>query len=359
METKNREKLLLIATGGCLVLLLLNWLVISPLIASWHRRSDRIAALRKSIADGNVTLRRGGSILDRWERMRTNALSSTPTMAERQLFDAFDGWVRESRVTEGSFKPQLKQTDDNYSVYECRAEVTGTYGTIIRCLYDLEKDPMGLQLQGVELTSRDDSGQQLSLGLELSGLLLPPPNPTEISLPLMGAGLPASAQESNAVAALDWSSFESIAQKNIFDPTRSRGRGPRTIRPAPAIVRSFTFRGTIEDAAIFAGDGAGKGYLRCGGTINGFKVMKIPISYTDPVVVLTDPGGAIVVLKQGENMRREEDGPWTKSDQPAPAAIAAAAETTASDATASSSPASTAVSDILTKLRLKREQEEK
>jgi hypothetical protein len=161
METKNREKLLLIATGACLVLLLLNWLVISPLTASWHRRSDHIAELRKSLADGAMLLRRKDSIRERWDRMSTNALSSTPTVAERQLFDAFDGWVRESRVTEGSFKPQL----------------TGTYATIIRFLYDLEKDPMGLQLQGVELTARDDTGQQISLGLELSGLLLPPPNP--------------------------------------------------------------------------------------------------------------------------------------------------------------------------------------
>ena len=179
METKNRERFLLILTGGCLILLLLNWLVISPLIASWHRRSDRIADLRKSLDDGAMLIRRADSIRDQWDRMSTNALSSTPTVAERQLFDAFDRWVRDSRVTEGSFKPQLKPTDDNYSVMECQADVTGSYSTIIRFLYDLESDPMGVQLQGLELTSRDDTGQQISLGLELSGLLLPTtaPNP--------------------------------------------------------------------------------------------------------------------------------------------------------------------------------------
>jgi Tfp pilus assembly protein PilO len=173
METKNREKLLMIWTGVAVVVLLLKLLVVSPLVASWHRRADHIAELRKSLADGAQLLRRGDTIRDRWDRMSTNALSSTPTVAERQLFDAFDRWVRESKVTEGSFKPQLKQTDDNYSVMECHAEVTGAYDTIIRFLYDLEKDPMGVQLQGVELTSRDDNGRQISLGLELSGLLLP------------------------------------------------------------------------------------------------------------------------------------------------------------------------------------------
>jgi hypothetical protein len=177
METKNREKLLLIGVGLCLFFLLFKWLVISPLIATWDRRSDRIAGLRKSLADGDMLLRRQDSIHASWTRMSTNALSTTPTVAERQLFDAFDRWVRESHVTEGSFKPQLKQTDDNYSVMECHAEVTGAYATIIRFLYDLESDPMGLQLQGVELTSRDDAGQQISLGLELSGLLLPAANP--------------------------------------------------------------------------------------------------------------------------------------------------------------------------------------
>jgi hypothetical protein len=176
METKNREKLLLIVTGGCLVLLLLNWLVITPLTASWHRRSDRIAALRKSLDDGAVMIRRQDIIRGRWQQMSTNALSSLPTVAERQLFDAFDGWVRESHVIEGSFKPELKPTDDNYSLMQCHAEVTGTYSAIIRFLYDLEKDPTGLQVQDVEMTARDDTGQQISLGLELSGLLLPSPN---------------------------------------------------------------------------------------------------------------------------------------------------------------------------------------
>jgi Tfp pilus assembly protein PilO len=177
MEIKNRERLLLIATGGCLVLMILNWLVISPLTASWHHRSDRIAALRKSLGDGAMLLRREASIRERWELMSANALSSTPTAAERQLFDAFDRWVRASGVTEGSFKPQLKDTDDNYSVMECRADVTGNSQTIGKFLDKLQADPLGIRLQSLELTSRDDNGQQLSLGLELNGLLLPAPNP--------------------------------------------------------------------------------------------------------------------------------------------------------------------------------------
>jgi hypothetical protein len=42
MESKNREKLLLIGVAACIALWLLNLLVISPLIDGWHGRSDEI-----------------------------------------------------------------------------------------------------------------------------------------------------------------------------------------------------------------------------------------------------------------------------------------------------------------------------
>jgi len=176
----------------------------------------------------------------------------------------------------------------------------------------------------------------------------------------LGAGQAALGQETNASAAPARISLQTVMQKNIFDPTRSGGR----VRGGPArraaIVRSFTFRGTIGDGdvALFTGDGAAKGYLRVGKMINGFKVMKIPVSYTDPVVILTDPSGTIVKLKEGESMRREEDGPWTKSDRSAPAVVASA-EPKGEEASATPSAGPAGESDILRKLRLKREQEDK
>jgi hypothetical protein len=39
-------------------------------------------------------------------------------------------------------------------------------------LYDVEKDPMALKLDSVELSAHDTTGQQLTLGLQISGLVL-------------------------------------------------------------------------------------------------------------------------------------------------------------------------------------------
>jgi hypothetical protein len=47
-------------------------------------------------------------------------------------------------------------------------------GAVSRFLYDVEKDPMALRLEIVEVSSRDAEGQQLALGLQVSGLVLTP-----------------------------------------------------------------------------------------------------------------------------------------------------------------------------------------
>lgn len=175
METKNREKMLAIAAGVGLGLLILNYLVISPLIDGWQSRTKQINALREEIANGAMLIRRQDIVEASWDQMRTNALDSNPAAAEKQLFKAFDHWVSQSGSTEGSFRPQIQETDDNYSTIDCRAEVSGDMQTLLHFLYNMEKDPLGVKIEAFELTSRDDNGRQLTLGLDLSGLVLPAP----------------------------------------------------------------------------------------------------------------------------------------------------------------------------------------
>ena len=50
-----------------------------------------------------------------------------------------------------------------------------TSARLSRFLYSVERDPMALKLELVELGARDKDGQQLSLGLQLSGLVLNTP----------------------------------------------------------------------------------------------------------------------------------------------------------------------------------------
>jgi hypothetical protein len=55
---------------------------------------------------------------------------------------------------------------------ECRADAFGNMQALTRFLYDVEKDPLALKVEAVEITTRDNDGQELSLALQVSGLVL-------------------------------------------------------------------------------------------------------------------------------------------------------------------------------------------
>jgi hypothetical protein len=74
-----------------------------------------------------------------------------------------------------SIKPQWKRGQTSqYSLLECRVDVTGSLPALVRFLHEVEKSPLALRIDSLELNARDESGGKLSLGLLVSGLRLVP-----------------------------------------------------------------------------------------------------------------------------------------------------------------------------------------
>jgi hypothetical protein len=177
VKIKNRQQFLGIAAVVGVAILVSDKLIITPLINGWKARSEQIAELRKSVNQGGVLLQRENAIRSRWERMRTNTLPDNISAAENEVLQAFERWSQDSRISISSIKPQWKKAGDDYMTLECRADAFGTMQTLTRFLYDVEKDPLALKVDSVEITSRDNDGQQLSLAVQVSGLLLNPEAP--------------------------------------------------------------------------------------------------------------------------------------------------------------------------------------
>ena len=174
MKIKNRQQLLTIGALAVVALFAADKLLISPLANFWKERSKQIAELRKKVEDGNQLIKHEQSWRSRWDQMRKNTLPNNPSIAEQQVLGAFDRWSQTNRVSITSINPQWKHDADEYTTLQCRVEAAGSLSALSRFLYDIEKDPMALKLEIVELSSRDNEGQQLALGLQVSGLVLTP-----------------------------------------------------------------------------------------------------------------------------------------------------------------------------------------
>jgi len=174
MQIKNRQQLLVVGAIAAVVLFAGDRLVLTPLLAAWNSRAKTISTLRQKISDAKSLVQREEGIRSRWERMSSNTLTNDNSAAEQRLWGAVEQWAQNSGVTISAFTPQWKHDSDDYITYECRVDAAGDLGKLSRFLYSVERDPMALKLELVELGARDKEGQQLSLGLQLSALVLTP-----------------------------------------------------------------------------------------------------------------------------------------------------------------------------------------
>lgn len=172
MEIKNRQQRLIVATLVVLGLFFANLVIYGPLVKWWGSRQADVKALKQEVKQGRALINRESVIRDEWRHIQSNTLANDPSQAEQKLLKAFDNWAGDSGVNVESITPQWQNDQNDYSTLDCRVEASGDLGTLSRFIYEIENDPMTLQLQSVELTASDDKGRQLTLGLEISGLAL-------------------------------------------------------------------------------------------------------------------------------------------------------------------------------------------
>jgi hypothetical protein len=174
VQIKNRQKLLVIVAIASVAILAGDKLVLTPLTNAWDARAARVRQLRGQLVHGKSLVQRERGIRNHWNEMQQRSLTNNASAAEQQVFRAIDSWAQDTGVTINAITPQWKHDSDEYATYECRVDAGGDLSRLSRFIYHVEREPLALKLDAVELSARDKEGQQLSLGLQFSALMLNP-----------------------------------------------------------------------------------------------------------------------------------------------------------------------------------------
>jgi Tfp pilus assembly protein PilO len=174
VKIENRQQMLAIGAIAVVGIFVLDKILISPLTHLWSTRADAIRKLQADVTSGKALLKRERDYRVTWDQMRTNTLPNDPSLAEQNVLQAFDRWSRETGISVTSLSPQWKHDADQYMTLECRVDATGNLPTVARFIHDIEKDPMAFKIESLEITTKDNDGQQLALGLQVSALVLTP-----------------------------------------------------------------------------------------------------------------------------------------------------------------------------------------
>ncbi len=172
MNIQNRQQMLIILTAVAAALLIGNSLVYEPLAKLWSAHVTEMRNLKDQVKEGNLLIKRADAVRGRWKDMRANALPANTSLAAQQVINAIDNWSRASGAEVSSIMPQWKYDSTNYMTYNCHVQASGNMSTLSQFIYQIEKGPMALKLDSVDLSAHDEYGQNLQLDLQISGLAL-------------------------------------------------------------------------------------------------------------------------------------------------------------------------------------------
>lgn len=168
------------------------------------------------------------------------------------------------------------------------------------------------------------------------------------------AGSRATARAAKTVE--DFSNFRIVADRNIFNPNRRYSR-PGESQPKPKQVDSFGLVGVMsyEKGTFAFFDGSTSDFKKV--LKSSDKIANYTICEITPNAVKLDNGGKKLELHIGAQLRREDQGEWTLSNEPQSYAVSSTASSSNANASAATDAPSGADADVLKKLMQRREQE--
>jgi hypothetical protein len=192
MQIKNRQQLLIFVTVAAVVLFVGDAIIVEPLIKTWKTRRAAIQKLRNDITTGKRLMKHEKEDQALWDARQRRTLTNDVTFAAQQVYEAVNVWANQSGAQMSGYTPQWKPSNDKdkYSTYECHVDASGDIERLIHFVYCAETEPLALRIDSIDLSTKDKNGLQLTLGLQISGLILNNANPAASANPAQTPNLP-------------------------------------------------------------------------------------------------------------------------------------------------------------------------
>jgi hypothetical protein len=190
MILSRREQIIIAATLFVVAALALDWYVITPL-GKWQAAAE---SQKQSMLDemerARSLLANERRISPKWREMTAAGLKRDPTEAESQVLHAVGDWAKEAGLRLSSLKPERVPEKKRLQEITFQAAGTGTMYAVSRFLWRVETAKVPIRVKEMQLGSRKEGADDLTLTLRLSTLYQAPQPilPTEAAAPAPAEG---------------------------------------------------------------------------------------------------------------------------------------------------------------------------
>lgn len=182
MILSKRERYIVIATVGVLVLLGIDQYLLSPLLQRRADAATQSTVKRTELADADNTVNvRGLRATNRWKEMTQAGLQVNPSETESFLLKELQGFAARSGLQLGALRPEKSEKLKHYQQITFRATATGRMESVRQFLYRVEHAKFPIRVADVTVTTRKDGQDELSVSMGITTIhqLVEPPKPGE------------------------------------------------------------------------------------------------------------------------------------------------------------------------------------
>ncbi len=176
MVVSKRERYIALAAGIVIGVLALDSLVYTPL-------TERTQALDEQLEEKNVALGKASNLFKRstkmnreWSTLAGRAVTRTASDAESQVLNGMRQWAQEAGLTLAQLKPDRTEQLKDFHVTSFRATATGKMAQIGRFLYSLETATIPIRVTDLNVSTRKEGTDDLSVTLTVTTIFLPSGN---------------------------------------------------------------------------------------------------------------------------------------------------------------------------------------
>ena len=173
MILSQRERYVLGATIIALVILAADHYALTPLLDHRAEIAAQRDKLQAETERAGLVLSRAAQIGPKWKEMQEAGLKSDPAEAESRVLHAIRDWAADAGLRLSLLKPDRSAGKTILPVISFQAAGSGPMSAVARFLWQIENAAIPLHVTEVQLASRKEGTDNLSVQLRLSTLYVP------------------------------------------------------------------------------------------------------------------------------------------------------------------------------------------
>ena len=173
MVLSRRERNVVIGTLIAVAALVLDRFALTPILDSWSALEAQKEQLISKVKRGESVIKQEPEAEATWKRRVTEGLKQTGDETEDAMLHAVQAWSQDSRLTLVSVGAERALRQGRTPEVVVQVAGVGPMSAVARFLWDVQSTRLPLKVVGMELYSRKEGTDDLSLTLHLSGLYMP------------------------------------------------------------------------------------------------------------------------------------------------------------------------------------------